>query len=103
MTPSQQAAIRSAQSYLDFKGFSRQGLIDQLTSEYGDQFSVDDATFAVDSLDVDWNEQAAKTAQSYMEFKGFSCQGLIDQMTSEYGDKFTGDEARHGAESVGIC
>lgn len=29
-------AYRSAQSYLDYKGFSKQGLIDQLSSEYGD-------------------------------------------------------------------
>ncbi len=103
MTPSQQAAVRSAESYLEFKGFSRQGLIDQLSSEYGDQFSVADATFAVESLTVDWNEQAARSAQSYLEFKGFSCQGLIDQLSSEYGDQFTAEQARFGAAQVGLC
>mgnify|MGYP000157851253 FL=1 len=103
MTPSQQAAVRSAESYLEFKGFSRQGLIDQLSSEYGDQFSVADATFAVESLTVDWNEQAARSAQSYLEFRGFSCQGLIDQLSSEYGDQFTAEQARFGAAQVGLC
>ena len=39
-------------------------LIDQLSSEYGEQFSVEDATVAVDSLNVDWNAQAAESARN---------------------------------------
>ena len=84
-------------------GFSRQGLIDQLSSEYGDQFSVQDATAAVDSLHVDWNAQAVRSAQSYLEMSGFSCQGLIDQLSSPYGDKYTVDQATYGARQAGIC
>jgi hypothetical protein len=38
-------AVKAAQSYLEFKGFSCQGLIDQLSSPYGDQFTVDQASF----------------------------------------------------------
>ena len=78
LSPSQQNALRSAENYLSFMSFSRQGLIDQLSSEFGDQFPVDDATVAVDSLNVDWNEQAVGSAQNYLEMSGFSCQGLID-------------------------
>lgn len=103
LTAPQQNAVRSAESYLDFKGFSRQGLIDQLSSEYGDQFAVEDATVAVDSLNADWNAQAAKSAQSYLDFKGFSCQGLIDQLSSEYGDQFTVEQATFGATEAGVC
>ena len=33
LTPSQQQAVRSAEGYLDYSGFSRQGLIGQLSSE----------------------------------------------------------------------
>ena len=36
-------------------GFSKQGLIDQLSSSAGDGYSVSDAAVAVDSLSVDWN------------------------------------------------
>jgi hypothetical protein len=50
MTLAQENALRSAESYLEFAGFSRQGLIDQLSSEYGDQFTVEQATFAADTL-----------------------------------------------------
>ena len=62
MSASQENAVRSAQSYVDMMGFSRQGLIDQLSSEYGDQYSVADATLAVDSLGVDWNVNAGSNA-----------------------------------------
>ena len=103
MSPSQQQAVGSAESYLEFSGFSRQGLIDQLSSEYGDQFSVEDATVAVDSLNVDWNAEAVESAQSYLEFSNFSCQGLIDQLSSEFGDQYTVEEATYGANQTGIC
>jgi hypothetical protein len=46
LTTSQQAAVRSAESYLGFAGFSRQGLIDQLSSEFGEQFTLEQATYA---------------------------------------------------------
>ena len=38
-------AVKSAKSYLDFKGFSCQGLIDQLSSAHGGKFTVAQATF----------------------------------------------------------
>jgi hypothetical protein len=79
LTAPQRNAVRSANTYLKLKGFSRQGLIDQLSSEFGDKFNVGDATVAVDSLSVDWNTQAERAAASYLQLKGFSCQGLIDQ------------------------
>jgi hypothetical protein len=90
-------ARRSAESYLEFSGFSRQGLIDQLSSEYGDQYPVEVATAAVDSLDVDWNAEAVEAAESYLEISGFSHAGLVDQLSSPYGDQFTPEQAEHGA------
>ncbi len=103
LTRPQQNAVRSARSYLDMKGFSRAGLITQLSSEYGEGFSVADATAAVDSLTVDWNENAARAGASYLEMKGFSCSGLIEQLSSEYGDGFTTSQARYGAAAAGAC
>lgn len=103
LTEKQKNAVRSAKSYLEFSAFSRQGIIDQLSSEYGDQFSVEDATVAVDSLNTDYNEQAKKSAKSYIDMRGFSCQGLIDQLSSQYADKYTAEQAKIGAEAVGAC
>ena len=105
-TKSQEQAIKSAKRYLEFSAFSRQGLIDQLSSEYGEQFPIEDATYAVDYLEstgqVDWNEQAAKSAAKYLDFSSFSRQGLIDQLSSEYGEKFTVEQAEYGANAVGL-
>lgn len=97
LTPSQENAVRSAESYLDLMGFSRQGLIGQLEFE---QYSTDDATVAVDSLFVDWNAEAAQSAASYLETMAFSCGSLIDQLEFE---GFTPDQATFGAAQTGIC
>ena len=43
-------ALGSAEDYLDYTAFSRLGLIDQLSSEYGEGFDLADATWAVDQL-----------------------------------------------------
>lgn len=102
VTVSQANALRSAENYLEFKGFSKKGLIDQLSSEYGDGFKKADATWAVEHLDVNWNEQAVRSAKDYLEFKGFSRQGLIDQLSSEYGDQFTVKQATYAAKKVGL-
>jgi hypothetical protein len=105
-TVAQQSAIRSAESYLSFKGFSRAGLIRQLTSEYGEGFAPEDAEFAVATLEgqgkVDWNQEAVQSAESYLSFKGFSRDGLYQQLTSEYGEQFTGDQANFALDAVGL-
>lgn len=95
LTIGQRNALRSAESYLRFSAFSRTGLIGQLEFE---GYDTDDATFAVDLLDVDWNEQAALKAESYLEFSSFSRSGLIDQLLFE---GFTRQEAEFGVTQVG--
>ena len=105
LTMNQQQALKSALSYLDYSSFSKQGLIDQLSSEYGSNFEKADAEAAVEFLEknglVDWNEQAAKQAQSYLNFSSFSKQGLIDQLTSEYGGQFTKEQAEYAIKAIG--
>ncbi|MCE6958053.1 Ltp family lipoprotein [Cereibacter sphaeroides] len=103
LTRAQTNAARSAKNYLSLQGFSRDGLIDQLSSSYGDGYDVGDATAAVDSLSVDWNEQAARSASKYLEMMGFSCRGLIEQLSSDAGDQYTPSQARYGAEQAGAC
>jgi host cell surface-exposed lipoprotein len=84
-------------------GFSRRGLIDQLSSEYGNKFSIGDATVVVDSLNSDWSEQAARSAAAYLKMSGFSCRGLIEQLSSEHGNKYTVEQATYGAKQAGAC
>lgn len=103
LTGPQRNAVRSARNYLSLTGFSRDGLIDQLSSEYGEGYTKEDATVAVDSLDADWNASAVKSARAYLEMTGFSCNGLIEQLSSRSGDKYTEAQAKFGAEQAGAC
>ena len=95
-TMSQQNALRAAENYLGFSAFSRSGLIDQL--EYED-YSKKDATWAVDRVTVDWNEQAAKSAKNYLEMTAFSRKGLIDQLLYE---GYTRTQAEFGVGKTGL-
>lgn len=100
---SKRNAIRSAESYLRVGGFSREGLIRQLSSRAGSGYSVEDATYAVDSLNIDWNAQAARSAESYLRVMGFSCDGLINQLSSSSGSQYTRSQAEYGARAAGAC
>lgn len=88
--------MRSAADYLDYTAFSRTGLIGQLEFE---GYSTADATWAVDRVEVDWNEQAAKSAADYLDYTSFSRQGLIDQLVFE---GFTPKQAQYGVGQTGL-
>lgn len=103
LTGPEENAVRSAKQYLSLSGFSREGLIQQLSSSAGDGYDRAVATAAVDSLGVDWNENAVKSAKQYLGLSGFSCNGLIDQLSSGSGDKYTVSQATYGAHQAGAC
>ena len=95
-TRSEENAIRKAEDYLSFSAFSRSGLIDQLEFE---GFTTAEATFGVDYLDVDWNEQAWMKAEDYLSLSAFSRSGLIDQLEFE---GFTTAQATYGVDKAGL-
>lgn len=103
LTGPQKNAVRAAQSYLSISAFSRDGLIEQLSSQAGNGFNINDATKAVDSLNVDWNQEAVKSAKQYLQMMGFSCSGLVQQLSSRAGAKFTEQQATFGAQRAGAC
>jgi hypothetical protein len=103
LTGSQNNAVRSARQYLSMQGFSRSGLINQLSSDAGEGYDVADATVAVDSLNIDWNEQAVRSAKQYLRMQGFSCRGLIQQLSSSSGEGYTVSQATYGAKQAGAC
>jgi hypothetical protein len=102
-TLSQQNALKSAEQYLETSAFSEAGLIEQLSSEAGSKYPHADAVWAVEHLEVNWNEQAVKSARQYLSTSSFSCQGLIEQLSSEAGSKFTVAQAEYAANKVGLC
>ena len=93
-------ALKSAQNYVDTLHFSRQGLKQQLTSEYGSGFSEEAAEYALEHVDVDYKEEAVEAAQSYLDAMSFSREGLKQQLTSEYGSGFTEEEAEYALDQV---
>ncbi len=106
-TPEQDNAIRAGLNYLDFSGFSREGLIRQLSSKAGDGYPEQVARFAVRQIEkrdaVNWKAEAAEAAEGYLDLSAFSCEGLVQQLSSRAGDQFTAEQARHGATKAGIC
>lgn len=103
LTAPQNNAVRSAKQYLSMQGFSRRGLIQQLSSDAGEGYEIADATVAVDSLNVDWNQEAVRSAKQYLNMQGFSCKGLVEQLSSSAGEGYTLDQARYGAKKAGAC
>jgi hypothetical protein len=101
-TTAQRQAIGSAHDYLRFSAFSKQGLIDQLDSKYGEGYSKRVATYAVNHISVNWNKQATRSAREYLRYSHFSRAGLIDQLESPYGEKFTHAQAVYGVNHVGL-
>jgi hypothetical protein len=104
MTGAEQQAVQSAQGYLDDgQGFSRTGLLGQLTSSYGEGFTKADAEFAIGYLKPDWNAQAVESAKGYLaDGQGFSRTSLLQQLTSSYGEGFTEAQAEYAVNKVGL-
>ena len=73
-----------------------------MSSSAGEGYSRADATYAVNHIDVDWNEQAAKAAQNYLDTMPFSRQGLIEQLSSDAGDGYTHAQAVYGVNQTGL-
>lgn len=102
-TVTQQNAIESANEYLAMgSGFSRAGLIEQLSSRAGEGFRKADALFAVSHIKVNWNQQAVLSAKEYLQMGGFSRASLIDQLSSKSGEQFTLAQATYAANHVGL-
>lgn len=87
------SALVKAQTYSDMMYMSKAGLYDQLTSEYGEQFSAEAAQYAIDNVSADWNANALAKAKTYQESMAMSPAAIHDQLISEYGEKFTVEEA----------
>jgi len=103
-TVAQQQAITAAKGYLSMgQGFSKAGLIDQLSSPDGNGFSLKLARFAVEHVKVNWRQQAVIAARGYMSLgEGFSYSGLVEQLDSPDGGQFTVAQAEYAARKVGL-
>ena len=79
---------------------SKQGIYDQLTSEYGEKFDEASAQYAIDNMQADWNANALEKAKSYQNTMNMSKRAIYDQLVSEYGEKFTAEEAQYAIDHL---
>lgn len=93
-------ALEAANAYISSMGVSEQGLHDQMTSEYGNQFSPEATEYALNSVEVDWNSEAKEAAEAYLDAMPFSKKELFDQLTSPHGDQFTKEQAQYAVDAV---
>lgn len=100
MTSGQENALQAGQNYIDTMPFSQKGLIQQLSSPAGDDYSLADATFAANHVEADWNAEAVEAAENYLDMMPFSHNGLVQQLSSSAGDKFTPAQAQYAANKV---
>lgn len=94
------SALVKAASYSELMNMSKAGIYDQLTSEYGEQFSPEAAQYAIDTYQGDWNANALAKAKSYQETMSMSPDAIHDQLTSEYGEQFTAEEADYAIKNL---
>lgn len=94
------SALKQAKSYSKTMHMSKAGIFDQLTSEYGGQFTEEAAQYAIDNVEADWKENALKKAESYQETMSMSPNAIYDQLVSEHGEKFTSEEAQYAIDNL---
>jgi len=100
MTSGEANALASAKNYLDMQGFSRKGLIDQLSSSAGDGYSKADATFAVNHAHADWDQEAVQAAKEYLQTQPMSKTDLTEQLESSAGSQFTPAQAAYATSKA---
>ena len=94
------SALKQAETYSEMMHMSKAGIYDQLTSEYGGQFTAEAAQYAIDNVEADWKKNALESAKSYQETMSMSPSAIYDQLVSEYGEQFTAEEAQYAIDNL---
>ena len=94
------SALKQAETYSEMMHMSKAGIYDQLTSEYGGQFTAEAAQYAIDNVEADWKKNALESAKSYQETMSMSPSAIYDQLVSEYGEQFTAEEAQYAVDNL---
>ena len=97
LNENQVQAIQTAKDYLDTMHLSQTELLQMLSVENVDS---EDAKFALEYLNIDWNQEARKKAKEYCKHKiGFSKEKLKAQLLF---DHFTEEEADFAVSHINV-
>ncbi len=94
------SALNQADTYANTLHMSKQGVYNQLISEYGGKFAEEAAQYAIDNVTSDWDANALAKAKTYQSTMSLSTAAIHDQLTSEYGEKFTEAEADYAIQHL---
>lgn len=94
------SALIKGQEYADRMYMSKKAIYDQLTSDYGEKFSPEAATYAINNIKANWNKNALQKAKDYQEEQNMSPDAIYDQLTSDYGEQFTPEEANYAIQHL---
>lgn len=94
------SALSQADSYANTMHMSKQGVYDQLVSQYGGKFTAPAAQYAIDNVKSDWSANALAKAKDYQNTMHLSPAAIHDQLTSENGEKFTLAEADYAVQHL---
>ena len=93
-------ALLKAESYSDSMYMSKKAIYEQLTSVYGEQFTAEEAQYAIDHMTADWKYNALQKAISYQDLMAMSPSAIYDQLVSPYGEQFTAEEAQYAIDNM---
>lgn len=91
-------ALKKAESYSKNLNMSKQGIYDQLVSDW-EQFPAEAAQYAIDNLQADYNANALEKAKSYQKNLSMSTSAIYDQLTGF--EQFTPEEAQYAIDNLG--
>lgn len=94
------SALAKADTYANTQHMSEKALFEQLTSEFGEQFSKEAAQYAIDNVETDYNANALAKAKTYQETQNMSPAAIRDQLVSEYGEQFTATQADYAIKNL---
>lgn len=100
VAPEYISALAQADTYANTMHLSKQGVYDQLVSEYGGKFTPEAAQYGIDNVKADWNANALAEAKTYQNDMHLSPAAVRDQLVSSYGGKFTQAEADYAMQHI---
>lgn len=97
-------ALKSAEiNITDFNSDSKEKMFELLNSPTKGKFTKEEARYAVDHLQVDWNQNALRKAMKYTHKNdSFSKKKIFEILSSPDGDQFTKKEAQYAVDSLQV-
>lgn len=87
-------ALQEALQFVEYSNVSYAGLIEVLEFV---GYSHEEAVYAADNCNADWNHEAAECAEGFTKVENFSKERLIELLMS---DGYTGEQAEYGASTI---